>query len=67
MSEPKKISKKSACNKCICYHDDFRCGSFPYGIPEKFLSGKSVHTDIEDGQIGSAVFFDKDPFRMYRI
>ncbi|MGL5958901.1 MAG: hypothetical protein ACRCZZ_10015 [Phocaeicola sp.] len=45
-------------SKCwFCQHfGDYDCAAFPNGIPDKFLSGEQIHTQIDDKQEGDFVF-----------
>lgn len=40
------------------------CAAFfpPEGIPEKYISGEAEHRQVDEGQKGKFVFFDKDPY-----
>ena len=65
-----KLGNKSICGKCL--HLDYVngkhcCAAFPpfppyNGIPEKYTSGEEKHLQVDEGQEGDFVFWDKDPY-----
>ncbi|MDL2297440.1 hypothetical protein LJC68_09100 [Bacteroidales bacterium OttesenSCG-928-B11] len=41
----------------FCKHfGNFECPAFPDGIPDKYLSGKRIHDEIDENQVGYTVF-----------
>lgn len=62
-----KLGNKSICGKCLhlMYDNGVHwCAAFfpPKGIPEKYTSGEEKHLQVDEGQEGDFVFWDKDPY-----
>lgn len=58
----KGLNMDSCCARCLWLVPDpdglgLRCAAYPLGnIPNKFISGKKIHTKVQPGQSGDFVF-----------
>ena len=59
-----KISEDSCCNDCMFFdreidEPDNTCPAYPNGIPERYLSGKSIHDTVQQDQVSKATLYHK--------
>lgn len=67
MKTKKVICEESKCNNCEWLLDDIDgihvCPAFPDGIPEKYLSGKKIHSKVDDDQMSHFTYTPKPPVK----
>lgn len=56
----KKPNESSCCLDCVFLNEEENaCIAFPYGIPDKYLSGEQKHDTPDKDQFVSAVYEQK--------
>jgi hypothetical protein len=51
-----KLLEGRKCELCIHYHGFDRCGAYPHGIPEEYMSEEVEHDSTQGDQWGDLIF-----------